>query len=409
MRSCLLFLLILFCAQMGIAQGYADVEAFRKSLENGERNDAKRILTRIQTDSPSLLADLLPEIENLYDLEFAKEDGRDSLLGLYQTILQHSQYPTQRKVLLKRVLLVETMPHIPLTTRLACYEECYAANVREMSANFLVAWGRTKLQAESWDQVLVWYNGLMADFDIMAAPEIIEKFDFATLVGFFEKELNPLIPDCSQMIWVLDSMELGDGLTIHEAQVILNVYELKWCDQETLAARARKVLENATDANSYRLLALDALNKNQYQKCYGYLEQWIAAEENPLRKVGPSVNLAIFYIMDNRFAEAKRLMDHIAETVPDFGEGWMMQGRVMELAAEQCSSGDFEQKAMYWLAVESYMKAKNLDESLADEADLLIYRLKSRMPSAEEYGFRGLKVGDTYPLKCWGSQVTHVR
>lgn len=409
MRSLLLLPLFLLYAHLGMAQGYADLEAMRKYIQSGERHDAKRILARIQSDSPALLAELLPEIETLYDFEWAEGGDRDSLLGLYQTILQNSPYQIRRKVLLKRMLLVETMPHISTATRLACYRECFEAKIREMTGEQMAAWGRLKLQTESWDAVLMWFNDLFADFEVLPATQWSDGFDFASLKRFFEKELNPLIPDCSQMEGVVDSMAQGDGLTIHEAQVVLTVLGLKWCDQEGLAVQARRVLENASDANSYRLLALDAINHNLPQKSYPLMEKWIEAEQNPLRKVGPSINLAIFYLMEDRFADARRLMEQMAELVPEFGEGWMMQGKVLELAAEQCAYPEFDKKAMYWLAAEYYMKAKNLDEMLADEADRAIYRLKDLMPTPEEYSFRGLKVGDTYPLKCWGSHVTHVR
>ncbi len=97
------------------------------------------------------------------------------------------------------------------------------------------------------------------------------------------------------------------------------------------------------------------------------------------------------------------------EQDPSSGVPYILIGHIYAAASKSCSEDEFEQKSVYWAAVDKFAKAKSVDASLTDQANELIETYKPHFPDNETIFFYGLKIGDNYTIKCWINEVTTVR
>lgn len=91
------------------------------------------------------------------------------------------------------------------------------------------------------------------------------------------------------------------------------------------------------------------------------------------------------------------------------GYPYLLIGNIYAASSKSCSEEEFEQKAVYWAAVDKFMKAKSVDPELTADANKFIEAYKPHFPDNETIFFYGLKSGDSYTVGCWINEKTSVR
>jgi tetratricopeptide (TPR) repeat protein len=92
-----------------------------------------------------------------------------------------------------------------------------------------------------------------------------------------------------------------------------------------------------------------------------------------------------------------------------FGEPYLLIGDAYVASSKECSESEFEQRAVYWAAVDKYEKAKYTDPSISNKAEKLIDRYSDHFPLKEETFFHGYVDGQEYLVGCWINEKTIVR
>ena len=72
-------------------------------------------------------------------------------------------------------------------------------------------------------------------------------------------------------------------------------------------------------------------------------------------------------------------------------------------------ANEFEQKSVYWAAVDKFLKAKSVDTSLAEDANQMISVYSALFPTTEELFFQGIAVGASYQVGGIVNETTTVR
>jgi tetratricopeptide (TPR) repeat protein len=78
-------------------------------------------------------------------------------------------------------------------------------------------------------------------------------------------------------------------------------------------------------------------------------------------------------------------------------------------ATKDCGENDFENKAVYWAAVDKFKKAKAVNPELTEDANKYIEAYEARFPRNENIFMYGHKLGATYTVGCWINEKTTVR
>jgi len=79
-------------------------------------------------------------------------------------------------------------------------------------------------------------------------------------------------------------------------------------------------------------------------------------------------------------------------------------------SAASCGGSDeIASRAGYWAAVDKFIKARNVDPSVTDDANKGIATYSSYFPTRERLFFNDIKEGSSYNVGCWIGETTTVR
>lgn len=112
--------------------------------------------------------------------------------------------------------------------------------------------------------------------------------------------------------------------------------------------------------------------------------------------------LASIYLgkLDNS-SKAISLARQAADLDPSYtGKVYMLQGSVW--ASSRCGGNEIESRAKWWVAVDYFMKAKNADPSLTEEADRFISQYRQYFPLQEDAFMYDIIDGASYTVSCAG-------
>ena len=111
-----------------------------------------------------------------------------------------------------------------------------------------------------------------------------------------------------------------------------------------------------------------------------------------------------------RYSEARSYAYKSLATNPNDGKCYILIGNMYAASAASCGGSDeIASRAGYWAAVDKFIKARNVDPSVADEANKSIATYSSYFPTRERLFFNDVKEGSVYNVGCWIGEATTVR
>ncbi len=191
---------------------------------------------------------------------------------------------------------------------------------------------------------------------------------------------------------------------------ITNILDKKGCDDTELFFEATKKLhELEPTAESAKKMGRMLLAEENYDNAIKYLKESTELFDDEVEKADAFKILANIYSMEEEFVTAREYAQKALELIPKDGELYIMIGDMYASSADQCGDNDLTSKAAYWAAVDKYQKAKEIDNTVADEANNRINTYKKYFPRKETVFFHDLEVGDSYEVECWINETTTVR
>jgi hypothetical protein len=94
---------------------------------------------------------------------------------------------------------------------------------------------------------------------------------------------------------------------------------------------------------------------------------------------------------------------------PGWGMPYILIGNLYASSSYICDEDELQQKSVFWIAVDQFIKAKTTDTSLTIEANELIRKYTQYFPDAEDEFFYGINEGQEYNVDCWINEKTKVR
>ncbi len=88
---------------------------------------------------------------------------------------------------------------------------------------------------------------------------------------------------------------------------------------------------------------------------------------------------------------------------------YLLIGDMYAATATSCGDNELTTRVAYWAAADKYNKAKAIDNSIEEEANQRINRVRSRFPDKNTVFFYGLQQGQSYTVGCWINETTTVR
>ncbi len=183
------------------------------------------------------------------------------------------------------------------------------------------------------------------------------------------------------------------------------------CTHSKLYADASEQLNKLEpSAESAHHLAKLFYSKNNYDKTVSYYKEAIKRQEDKEKKAKYYLELGeITFTKLNDKPQARSYARKAIELDPDNGKPFILIGRLYAKSQDECGSDEFEKKTVLWAAVDKFIKAKNVDPDIKEEANGYINSYKPRFPDKRSIFFHNLELGGTYTIGCWINETTYVR
>jgi hypothetical protein len=110
------------------------------------------------------------------------------------------------------------------------------------------------------------------------------------------------------------------------------------------------------------------------------------------------------------FSQSRAYALKAAEVRPDWGEPYIVIGRLYASSGPLCGPGrGWDSQIVVWPAIDAWNQAKAVDPSVRDEANKWINRYAQFMPTKEDVFIRNLQAGQSFYVGCWIQRSTRIR
>ena len=142
--------------------------------------------------------------------------------------------------------------------------------------------------------------------------------------------------------------------------------------------------------------------KGDKDKFMSYMNEAMDMEKDPLAKSKYMLQVANINLSDGRISAALSLARQAANLNSNAGEAYMIIGHCYAKMAANASDCDFGGRAIFWVVVDQFQKAKSVDSSLASSANSAIYTYSKAFPTYNDIFLNEYSVGQSYSVNCNG-------
>ncbi len=202
--------------------------------------------------------------------------------------------------------------------------------------------------------------------------------------------------------------EASDNVEVLEK--ITTILSKKDCVDSQLFLEATKKLHALKpSAASAEKMGKMLYKKENYDEAVKYFEQAIELYDNNDDKIDVYKMLAGIAQMRNQYSKTRSYAYKVLELNPNDGMMYIIIGDLYASSAAKCGDNELTSKVAYLAAVDKYIKARNVDASVKDEANKRIATYSRYFPRKETVFFYGLKTGEPYKVGCWINENTTIR
>ena len=261
-----------------------------------------------------------------------------------------------------------------------------------------------KLQKED---ILELYAELSSviDYNLENNPK---KTKFYTQTSSNVESLFTPYADCDALISIFSVKFSKSPDDTNLLKRILKVMDAKECTENQLFFEvSSKLYELEPSALSASKMGKMSISRKDFSQAIQYCKQSIELETNDEVKAIYYLGLADAYRNAGSFSNAREAAFKALELKNNWGEAYMNLGNIYVAGAKSCGN-DFEQKTVYWIAVDMFNLAKK-DSDVEERARKSINTYSRYFPSKEVCFFNNVEKNSEYQIECWVNRKTVAR
>ncbi|MGE5318407.1 MAG: tetratricopeptide repeat protein, partial [Chloroflexota bacterium] len=192
---------------------------------------------------------------------------------------------------------------------------------------------------------------------------------------------------------------------------MLNILDKRNCTNEgDLFFRATEALHKIEpNAQSAYLMGKLSIQNNQLSKAAEYMSQAAEMSTDTTEKVKALFALANIYAGNKNYAASRSTAYKIIQINPHDGKAYLLIGDLYAMSAGMCDTDDLGGKTVFWAAIDKYLKAKSVDNSVESQANEKIAQYSRYYPASTDLFFRDMQEGSSFTVGCWINETTTVR
>ena len=188
-----------------------------------------------------------------------------------------------------------------------------------------------------------------------------------------------------------------------------DILDKKGCTEaEVFYKIAREMHRLNPSASSSQKMGLTSLKAKKYNEALNYFKEAVDLESSKDKKAEYYLAMAQTYSAMGQWSSARNYARKALELKPNYGLAYIIIGDLYASATD-CGDNECIQKAIYWLAVDNYERAKSVDPSLASSANSKIATYSKYFPDKNTCFFHNISAGDTVTIGCWINESTKAR
>lgn len=216
--------------------------------------------------------------------------------------------------------------------------------------------------------------------------------------------------DCNTIEKLYRAKFDADPNNIDLLKKMLGLLNRKNCtDSKLFADGAERLYSLEPTAGAARSMARLFLKKGNIAKTVEYYKEAINRETDNIDKSTYLYELALLKFTQRDLSTARNLAKRSISLNSHMGKSYMLIGKIYASSSKSVSSKEFEQRIVFCLAVDYFIKAKSVDPNLAREANSQIASYRRHFPNKENAFFEGYSNGQIYRIGGWINETTKIR
>ena len=259
------------------------------------------------------------------------------------------------------------------------------------------------------EKVINVYEDAVKYLGMMTPKNDVEARSIAKTVEDVESLfITSQVASCDNLIALFGPRYEADPQNLDLAKNIVRMMGMtEGCTDNDLFLNAVNTMHTLEPSytSAYYLYKLYA-GRNDYENAVKFMNEAISAEESDaVTDAGYYYELAAFSFKSSKYAQAYEAAQKVIDLDPSLaGKTYMLMGTIW--GSVPCGGNDIEQRAKYWVAVDYMNKAKNADESLAEDANNHIRQYAAYYPQTAEAFMYDFTNGQSYTVSCGGMRTT---
>jgi len=226
--------------------------------------------------------------------------------------------------------------------------------------------------------------------------------------GYFKSKLEPMYnekPDDPDVVKYVYNKLIQEGCDKEDE--FLQKLQSRY---ETYAAEENARMQAEFEKNNPGVLANRLYKEGDFENATIKYREALESEEDPDKRSQYYFNIAsIEFRKLSKWQDARSNALKAAELRPHWGQPIMLIGDIYAQAAKSCGGDAWGQRIVILAALDKYIYAKSIDESVAEDANRKIGIYNSNRPSKDDAFMRGHKEGDVLNTGCWIGERTKLR
>lgn len=433
----------------------------QKGVDNGTRfgsgEDSVRCITNISLFTPYAKAGNFKDAYEFWKITYDECPAATKDIYLYGVRIVGWQIANEKDPAKKAALINDLM---------AVYDKRvkYFGNDRKYGKDWIVsrkAQDYFQYAAENADYNLAygWLKEVMDEFGEKTEPLAVSLFTFASLKkmvadpNFKEQYIQDYLKSSASLDAQLKAAQAANNqkeitaLTTYKSSIDNGFANSGAADCETLQNMyAQKVEENkdnldylkevisllkrvrcqeieayfAASGYAYQKepsaeaaigLGKQAVKAKNYDTAIKYFEEAAELETEATAKADDYYMIALLTFEQNSYSKARQYCQKALEANPNYGSAYLLIGKMYASTAKSVYPGDgVLARAVYYAAIDKFEKAKQVDSSVAEEANSLIGAYRAHLPSTEEiFMHPELEKGKAFTIGGWIGERTTIR
>lgn len=259
------------------------------------------------------------------------------------------------------------------------------------------------------DDMFAWYPKVTSSIDAaIANPENAKSVEGYKSVSAEVDKIFATVAECSEIVAIYEKKINENPENMDLLKTASKLLNARGCTDSELYFKAASKIHAAspTEESAY---SLGMNQKDNCSKAVDYFKQAAELATSDDNKAKYLLLAGDCYKKLNQYSAARAQAQKALALNPNLGNAYLLIGASYAASAGQCGDNPCTQKAAYWVAVDKFVKAKQVDPSVEESANKLINTYSGYFPGKEDCFFSNIAEGTSYTVECWINETTTTR